>query len=272
MMATTLLALLLTQVDKILLSKLVSLQAFGYYTLAGSVAAVLNQLVAPVTQAFYPRLTELVAKGDARGLVQTYHRGCQLVSALVAPTALLLIFFGKNLLVLWTGNVDLAHEVAPLLALLAAGTMLNGLMHIPYMLQLAHGWTGLAVRVNVIAVAILMPAIYFATSRYGPLGAAWVWVLLNAGYVLVGVHFMYRRLLTNEKWAWYRNDVSLPILAATLLAALFYWAQPPDLRKLAELLWLLLTGVSMLIGAIIVTPDLPAAIRSSITRRMQASL
>ena len=38
MAATTLLALLLTQVDKLLLSKLVSLEDFGYYTLAASAA------------------------------------------------------------------------------------------------------------------------------------------------------------------------------------------------------------------------------------------
>ncbi len=270
MTLTTLLALLLTQIDKILLSKLVSLQTFGYYTLAGSIAAVLYQLVAPVTQAFYPRLTELAAKGDTGGLAQTYHRGSQLVTVLTGPIALLLIFFGYDLLALWTGNTILARDVAPLLALLAAGTMLNGLMHIPYMLQLAHGWTGLAVRVNVIAVAVLMPAIYWAATRYGPVGAAWVWVLLNAGYVSVGVHFMYRRLLPGEKWLWYRNDVALPIVAATLLASFFYVAQPPGMGKLAELLWLLVAGICMLGGAFLVTADLRRAVAHAINDRMKA--
>lgn len=242
MMATTFLALLLTQVDKILLSKLISLEAFGYYTLAGTVAAAIYLLITPVTQAFYPRFTELVSKKDGQELAKAYHRSAQLVTVLAAPAAMMLIFFGENLLTLWTENVVLAHDVAPLLALLAAGTLLNGLMHVPYMLQLAHGWSSFAVRVNLVAVAILVPAILSVTPRYGAVGAAWVWVLLNVGYVVFGIHFMYRRLLPEEKWRWYVQDVALPALTAALTAWLCLRAHPGELSKSAELLWLLMSG------------------------------
>ena len=268
MMVTTFLAILLTQVDKVLLSKLVSLEAFGYYTLAGTVATSINLLIAPVTQAFYPRFTELVAKGDAQELVQIYHRSAQLVTVLAAPAALMLIFFGENLLTLWTGNAILAHDVAPLLALLAAGTLLNGLMHIPYMLQLAHGWSGFAARVNLVAVAILVPAIFWVTPRYGAIGAAWVWVLLNAGYVLIGIHFMYRRLLPGEKWKWYGRDISLPILAAALAAGFLHLVQPEELGRLAELFWFLATGLCIVVAAIAVTPKLRISMIHNISGRM----
>jgi O-antigen/teichoic acid export membrane protein len=73
-------------------------------------------------------------------------------------------------------------------------------MHIPYMLQLAHGWSGFAARINLVAVAILVPATLWVTPRYGAIGAAWVWVCLNAGYVIFGMHFMYKRILIYEKW------------------------------------------------------------------------
>lgn len=76
-------------------------------------------------------------------------------------------------------------------------------MWIPYQTQLAHGWTSLTVRINIVAVAIIVPAILWATPRYGAEGAAWVWVALNTSYLLVGIHFMYRRILTREKWRWY---------------------------------------------------------------------
>lgn len=249
MMATTFLALLLTQVDKIILSKLISLEAFGYYTLAGTVAAAIYLLITPITQAFYPRFTELVSKSEGQELVNAYHRSAQLVTVLAAPAAMMLIFFGENLLTLWTGNAILAHDVAPLLALLAAGTLLNGLMHIPYMLQLAHGWSSFAVRVNLVAVAILVPAILWVTPRFGAIGAAWVWVLLNAGYVLIGIHFMHLRLLSREKWKWYRQDVALPALSATLAALLCLWVHPGELSKWVELAWLLMSGALILAAA-----------------------
>lgn len=69
MAATTLLSLLLAQVDKILLSKIVSLKDFGFYTLAASAAGALYFLVTPVVTAISPRLTELVAKCEHQMLV-----------------------------------------------------------------------------------------------------------------------------------------------------------------------------------------------------------
>lgn len=272
MMATTFLAILLTQVDKVLLSKLISLEAFGYYTLAGVVATTIGMLIAPITQAFYPRFTELVAKGDGQALVRAYHRSAQLVTVLAAPVALMLIFFGENLLALWTDDAVLAREVAPLLALLAAGTLLNGLMHIPYMLQLAHGWSSFAVRVNLVAVAVLVPAILWATPRYGAIGAAWVWVLLNAGYVLIGIHFMYRRLLLNEKWNWYWRDVALPILAATLAAGGLSLLQPAHAGKLLQFGWLLASGLCIFGAAIAMTPQLRALMVDNLSGRMSKNV
>lgn len=252
MMATTFLALLLTQVDKILLSRLISLEFFGYYTLAATVAAAITLFVVPISQAFYPRLTELVAQNDNQGLIQTYHRSAQLVTVLAAPAAFMLIFFGHNLLSLWTGDKVLAREVAPLLSLLALGTFFNGLMHMPYMLQLAHGWSGFAARVNLVAVAVLIPAILWATPRFGAVGAAWAWVMLNAGYVLIGVHFMYRRLLPTEKWIWFGRDIALPIFVTAIVVATFKHIHPDGLGAVHELLWLLMTAVLSLLAALAV--------------------
>jgi len=256
MMAITFLALLLTQVDKVLLSKLISLEAFGYYTLAAAICVVIGLLITPVTQAFYPRFTELVAKGLHKDLAHHYHRSAQLVSVSIVPAGLMLIFFGERLLVLWTGNIALANEVAPLLALLAAGTLLNGLMHIPYMLQLAHGWTGFAIRVNLVAVAILIPAILWAVPHYGAIGAAWAWVLLNAGYVFIGIHFMHMRLLPTEKWKWYWSDTAQPILASVFTAWVLSMLQPEEIGKLVEFIWLVAAGFAILGAALAATPAL----------------
>lgn len=214
MMAVMLLALLLTQVDKILLSRMLTLEAFGYYALATAVSGGLTLLINPVSQAFYPRFSEMVARGDGEGLVRSYHLSAQLVSALVAPVALMLIFFGQEIMALWTGDAELARKVAPLLALLSLGNLLNGMMHIPYALQLAHGWPGLAVRMNLVAVLLLVPAILWATPRFGAVGAATVWVVLNAGYVLLGMQMMHGRLIADEKTRWYVQDVAGPALAA----------------------------------------------------------
>jgi len=250
MMATTFLSLLLTQADKILLSRLISLVAFGYYALASTVALAITLLITPITQAFYPRFAEMVARGDTEGLIRSYHRSAQLVTALTAPGAFMLIMFGQDVLLVWTGDEALAQETAPLLALLALGTLLNGLMHIPYMLQLAYGWPGFAARMNFVAVAFLVPAILWATPHYGAIAAAWIWVLLNAGYVLIGIHFMYRRLLPNEKWRWYIQDVAVPVFATIVVASMFKAMQPDGLGPMLNVLWLIMTACMCWLGAL----------------------
>ena len=58
------LGLLLVLTDKIVLSRLLTLEEFGYYTLAGVVAASLYLLINPVYNAVFPRLTQLVTLGD----------------------------------------------------------------------------------------------------------------------------------------------------------------------------------------------------------------
>ena len=236
MLGITLLSLLLMQVDKILLSKLISLTDYGYYSLAAVAAGALNLVGAPINQAWFPRLSELYARKNQKALIKIYHQGAQLVSVVMGSAGLVLIVFAAQILHLWTGDVQLAHRVAPLVSVLVLGNLLNGLMWIPYQTQLAHGWTGWAIRINIVGVLLIVPAILWAVPRYGALGAAWVWVSLNIGYVLIGIHFMYRKIMKGEKWRWYTNDLFSPLLAATFGTLLVRWLAPPTEGRIGELL------------------------------------
>lgn len=239
MVGITFLALLLMQVDKILLSKLLSLRDYGYYTLAAVVAGALYVAITPITQAFYPRLCELQARDEQVALIETYHKGAQLVSVFAGSVAIVIITYAETFLRVWTQDSSLAHQTSSLLRLLMLGNLLNGLMWIPYQIQLAHGWTSLSVRSNIIAVTLIVPAIYWVTPRFGPEGAAWVWVSLNAGYVLIGIHFVYQRVLPREKWRWYTQDVLKPLVAGMISASMFseLWeAEPGNLNDVTMLI------------------------------------
>lgn len=235
MMAITLLSLLLTQVDKILLSRLLTLEAFGYYALAGVVANALYTLVGPIGSAYYPRFTELATRGDELALREAYHQGAQLVAVLMGSAAVVLMVFGDRVLLLWTSDPLLTYQVAPLMAVLALGALFNGLMWMPYQMQLAHGWTTLAIKTNIVAVCILVPSILWLVPRYGVGGAAWAWVTLNGGYIIFSVYFMHRRVLLTEKWRWYRQDVLIPLTVATATAWLCNLGMPVGQGRLPEL-------------------------------------
>jgi O-antigen/teichoic acid export membrane protein len=217
--ANALLALLLLQLDKILLSARLSLKAFSYYAVASVLSNALYMLSNPISAAFYPSFTELSTRGETLALRQTYHQAAQLMAVIMGSAAIVLIAFPDTALNAWTGDAGVTLYAAPLLRVLALGTLLNGFFGIPYQLQLATGWTSLTVMFNAVAVGLLAPALFLVIPFYGALGAAWIWVVLNLGYLVFYIYFMHRRLLPNEKWRWYREDVLAPTVAGALAAA-----------------------------------------------------
>ncbi len=243
MLVITFLGILLTQVDKVLLSRLLTLESFAYYILAATVAGVLLFIVGPITQAIYPRMVELSTQNDQYSLVSTYHQGAQLVTVLTAPVVMLLNFFAGDVVFMWSGNADLAQKTAPILSVLVLGTFLNGLMWMPYHCQLAHGWTSLGLKTNFVAVVLLVPAIVWIAPRYGALGVVWVWVVLNVGYVMIAIHFMHHRLIPKEKGRWYFADVLKPLSGAVGVMLLVQQVQPASYQnRLHWFIFLLVAG------------------------------
>ncbi|MGD8619350.1 MAG: oligosaccharide flippase family protein [Gammaproteobacteria bacterium] len=216
----SILATILTQLDKIILSKLLPLSQFGYYVFAATVAGILYRLIGPVFTAYYPRLTELVSIDALAETKRTYHQGSQLMAAVLLPLAFTLVFFSREILELWAGDPEIVTNSYILVSVLVIGNTFNGLMHMPYALQLAHGWTRLAFYSNLVAVIVLAPAIFYATSVWGAVGAAGVWVVLNGGYLLFSVQFMHTRLLKTEKWRWYIYDLGIPLVTVLIVTGL----------------------------------------------------
>ena len=204
----------LTQADKLLMSKIFTLSAFAYYSLAFVVGSALYYLIYPISGAIFPRLSQQVAAGDHVALVRTYHAGCQLMTVVTAPTALMLVVFAPEILLLWTGDAVTVERTATLVRIVTMGTLLNGFMNIPYSLQLAHGWTRLALYTNILALIVEIPLLLILAREFGTAGAASVWLGLNLMYVTVSINFMYRRLLTNERWRWYGQDILIPMAAS----------------------------------------------------------
>lgn len=219
MTGISLLTVVLTQADKVLLSKILSLTDFGYYAFAANVAAALYRIIGPIFTAYYPRFTELVALNDQARLVRAYHQGCQLMAVMVVPVALVLGLYSLDILQLWTGDPTLAANAAWLVSALVAGNALNGFMHLPYALQLAHGWTRLALMQNVLAVVFLVPGVILGAMHWGAIGAALAWVGLNLGYMIFGIPLMHRRLLRDQMRRWYACDVA-KILGLGLMVTL----------------------------------------------------
>ncbi|MHB8130373.1 MAG: lipopolysaccharide biosynthesis protein [Mobilitalea sp.] len=220
MSGISILAVILTQLDKVTLSKLLSLEMFGYYMLASMVAMSLSRVFTPVFFSIYPRFTQLVSTNDEDELKRLYHKSCQFIAVLILPIAIVIAFFSYEIILLWTQNASTAGKTHLILSIMICGSAFNGLMNPPYALQLAFGWTSLPFYANLISVILFVPVIIFMVGSFGAIGGAIAWLVLNIGYVIFWIPVMHKRLLLKEKWRWYWQDVFVPLAVCTFVAGL----------------------------------------------------
>ncbi|HMG72606.1 MAG TPA: oligosaccharide flippase family protein [Pyrinomonadaceae bacterium] len=214
MSAISVTVVFLNQLDKIILSKLLSLEMFGYYVLAWTLgASSMAYLAHPVFTSVFPRFVQRVANDDGEGLKSLYHWSSQLGAVIILPTAMVLVFFAPQILLIWTRNSNTVENTQVLVRLMAIGFSFNALMAMPYALQLAHGWTKLTFYTNLAAAIFLGPAVLIMAWLFGVVGVAAIWTFLNLGLLLIVLPIMHKRLLRGELWRWYSRDVGLPFLA-----------------------------------------------------------
>lgn len=211
------LAVLLLQLDKVLLSRMLSLEDYGRYMLAVLVASVLLVLLNPVFNVIYPRLSSLVAMGDTAELTKLYRSGTRLLAATLFPIAIAVAVSSQDLVFLWTGNLELASSVAPLVSLLLIGTAINGVMIFPYALQLAYGATRLAFTITAALIIVFVPMIILLVTSYGAVGGALAWALLNSLYLVFGAWMTHRHLLKGLALGWVLRDVGVPLVVALII-------------------------------------------------------
>ncbi|MEW6709440.1 MAG: oligosaccharide flippase family protein [Candidatus Riflebacteria bacterium] len=258
--AASILALFLTQFDKIILSRMLTLEQFGFYSFAWTVANLLINSISPVVQAFFPKLSNLLSMKKIPELKSTFHVGAQFTTTISASIALTIFFFGERIILIWTGNPELASGVYPVLQLLTLGTFFNCLMQMPYCLLLSHGEAAIAFRINLISLVFFLPAIIASVKFYGGPGAAFVWLILNLFYITLAANLILGKLIQEEKWKWYWQDVIKPSFPVFLVSILFFLAKPAAMGKATEVLFIFFAMLFSLVFALLNSSSLSKAI------------
>lgn len=209
---------LVTQTDKLILSSLLLLSDYAYFTLAVLVAGGILVISTPISGALMPRMTKLNAEGDEAGLIRLYRNATQLVGIAAVPAALVLAFFPEQVLWAWTGDPVVTSKAAPVLTLYAFGNGLLALAAFPYYLQFAKGDLRLHMIGNALFVMIFIPLLIWAANNYGMVGAGYAWIIANLLPFVVWLPIVHRRFVKGLHTKWLLIDV-LPIaLLPTALA------------------------------------------------------
>lgn len=207
MNAITILSMVLTQSDRLLISKLLPVAVLGYYALAYNVVYGLTLIPSFATTALFPAFVESHSSQGLEALRSRYLTSTQVLLYAYNLPIWLLAFFGGDLLALVTSPAT-AQRAAPLLALLGIGFLFNAASSLAYTVSIGTGNTRLPVVVNVAAVILYVPALTAAVLLWGGTGAAIAWLVLNALYIPTLLRIVHRQILGISTLRW---------LATTLL-------------------------------------------------------
>ncbi len=212
---------LVMQTDKLVLSGILPLSEYGYFTFAVLAASAIMLISAPVSAALTPRLALLYAEGRGQEIDRLYRVASQLVTAVTGAVALVLVFLAEPLLLAWTGSAEVAQKAAPILELYAAGNGLLAISAFPYYLQYAQGNLRMHLIGHLLMLTMLVPAMVLAAIEFGVVGAGYAWLGFNSLYFLFWVPVVHRYCWPGMHARWMLKDI-LPVLVPMVIVGVFF--------------------------------------------------
>ena len=212
--------ILLTQTDKFVLSGILTLTEFGYFSLVALAAGAINKLSGPILQALMPRMTVLLSEGDVQGMLKIYRQSSQIVALICFSVALMIGLYAEILIFAWTGNYEAARWGSDVLMWFALGNGILAIGAFQYYLQSAFGNLRLHVIGSTISALIQVPLIYYAAVNYGALGVAWLWFAFRLFWFLWWTPIIHNRFIPGFHLSWLFKDLLPVVLSVTTTALL----------------------------------------------------
>lgn len=197
-MMISIVASLNTQMDKMTISKLMDINNLGYYTLGISIASALPVLVNPIATALLPRFTSLYSQKDITKVKALFNQFSIIISIMVFTLMSLFIFFAKDILWVWTGNINLATKVSKVLPLLAISYAFISLQGLPYHIAIANGYTKINNVLGLSSLLFTMPGYFYGIRNYGVMGAAGVFMGVQVITTFIYIFLINRKFLNEE--------------------------------------------------------------------------
>ena len=187
-------ALVLSQADRIAVTKLLSLEALGYYTIAYTAATIVSLIQNAINSASFPAFAFSYSRGAQGELEARYNKASQLMSTVVVLPCCAIIFFGHAILSFWI-NSDAATAATASMVLLAIGFSLNAVVSNAYIAAISCEQPAIPLKVNVIGIMIYLPGLYAAIAYFGLIGAAASYAGLNLFYLLTLLPIVQSRII-----------------------------------------------------------------------------
>lgn len=215
-----LLTLVVTQIDRIILTKNVSMLDISYYGIAMTLSGSIILLTTPVTQVLLPRMTSYVANNSKELLLKLYRLSTQINTAIACSCGIVLLFFAKECVFLWTNNLELSNKVEHIVRILSLGFIFNSIYYFPVAFQLAHGYTKISVYLGIFFLLFVVPLYFYFIPVYGIVSAAYISMMIQFINVTIGSLITYKIKLNKFFIKWWLYDIIIPISSVFIFIAM----------------------------------------------------
>jgi O-antigen/teichoic acid export membrane protein len=252
---TAALWVVVTQLDKLVMSNILPLSEYGYFSLVAVVSAGIIQIGAPISQAILPRMTYFLSKGEEEQMLLLYRQSTQLMASIMLPLVGVIALFSVELLFAWSGDDEAAIWAGPVLFWFALGNGILAISAFQFYLQFAYGELRLHVIYISISAAIQIPLIIYVAYEYGVLGVALAWFILRLISFVVWTPIVHRKFARGIHWSWLTGDIGPSFAVTTTLLMLIKSFNLPlgELNRISILAALIGIGVLMLICNVLVS-------------------
>jgi O-antigen/teichoic acid export membrane protein len=204
----SMLVALFMQSDKLVVSRLLPISAFGYYSFAWSSVWRVAALSTVVSQAAFPSIAGMSRHGATERLARQYHKLHGLVSHIFVVPMAAVAFGAFPVFQYLFGSTVAASLVAPV-GLLSVAYYMYATLTMPMAVAAAAGRPELITRVNLIALFTFLPALVGLVAAWGLTGAAVAWL----AYYLLTYAFLIPKVcsecLHESAWKWYGGILSV---------------------------------------------------------------
>lgn len=205
MSLTSVLWIVLTQLDKVLLSTVLPLKEYGYFSLVALMSTGIMTLTNPLVQTLLPRLTMLVAEDRIADMQALYLNATRFVCSLLFPLAGVIAFHSAELVFAWTGDAEAARWSRQVLPWYVIGSAIMAVTAFQFYLQYAYGQLRLHVWFSLISAALSIPVVIYVTLEHGVYGAALAWFGLRMLTFLVWPSIVHKRFGTRLHRPWLQD-------------------------------------------------------------------
>lgn len=185
-----LVGLTISQLDRIILSRTVSLADYGVYTVVFSLAMVFLQLQGPFTWSLLPLLVQDFRTKGRPSYSNLKRLLCGTVVSATFP-ALLVCLFAAPILQFWLHNPKFVELGVKPLQLLLLAVAINTLYGCIYQVIIAAGESHLVIKINLIALAIASLVVLIIGNSAGLLLGGFIWVSASLTQLLIGILWFY---------------------------------------------------------------------------------